>query len=62
MDWLKSTGNEGLVIETVNYQTLAAFQKLRLWLDPLCQMKFLKLASQGGTDIPALCIDHQILS
>ena len=27
MDWLKSTGNEGLVIETVNSQTLAAFAK-----------------------------------
>ena len=27
MDWLKSTGNEGLVIETVNAQTLAAFAK-----------------------------------
>lgn len=27
MDWLKSTGNEGLIIATVNSQTLAAFAK-----------------------------------
>ena len=27
MDWLRSTGNDGLVIETVNAQTLAAFAK-----------------------------------
>lgn len=27
MDWLRTTGNDGLVIETVNAQTLAAFAK-----------------------------------
>ena len=27
MDWLRVTGNEGLIIETVNAQTLAAFAK-----------------------------------
>ena len=27
MDWLRSTGNDGLIIETVNAQTLAAFAK-----------------------------------
>ena len=27
MDWLRTTGNDGLIIETVNAQTLAAFAK-----------------------------------
>ena len=27
MDWLRSTGNDGLIIETVNASTLAAFAK-----------------------------------
>ena len=27
MDWLRATGNEGIIIETVNSQTLAAFAK-----------------------------------
>ena len=27
MDWLRTTGNDGLIIETVNSQTLAAFAK-----------------------------------
>ena len=27
MDWLRSTGNEGLIVETVNAMTLAAFAK-----------------------------------
>ena len=27
MEWLRETGNEGLIIETVNAQTLAAFAK-----------------------------------
>ena len=27
MDWLRATGNEGIIIETVNAQTLAAFAK-----------------------------------
>ena len=27
MNWLRATGNEGLIIETVNSQTLAAFAK-----------------------------------
>ena len=30
MDWLRTTGNDGLIIETVNAQTLAAFAKTRL--------------------------------
>lgn len=29
MDWLRATGNEGLIIETVNAQTLGAFGKDR---------------------------------
>ena len=27
MDWLRSTGNDGIIIETVNAQTLASFAK-----------------------------------
>ena len=44
MDWLRATGNEGIIIETVNSQTLAAFAKTQAIAGSHCLKKPLRLA------------------